>query len=257
MATMTAAASACSATIARTFDVPLDLVEYFATLYDDVTSGACDAEVACETIAQCYEAELASAMVEAIRAVAPSSAAAGSTDDDAASDDVLDSPVTLATSTPAAPEATGNANAANNKYGLSGEWGADYDALRRLEKANATRRTAATGSCTLITSAELIAATHVADPVARRLALKELCPCHVRKDVPEFWERVVVMARTDEDAAVRLQALHNLADGSPPRMEDVVVETMALLERDADADVRKAARKVMTSYRHAGKWNVM
>eukprot|EP01139_Manchomonas_bermudensis_P024381 Amastigsp_a842558_127.p1 type:complete len:237 gc:universal Amastigsp_a842558_127:729-19(-) len=141
--------------------------------------------------------------------------------------------------------------ASKSKYALEGSWGT-LDALKALERKNAGSTEPET-----VTSAELLAATFVADPIARKAAVKELCPCHVRKDVPEFWARIAEMAVNDVDAGVRAQAMHDLCDGSPPWMEDKVLECLRELEHDADPAIRKKARMVLTSYRYEGKWNVM
>ena len=47
------------------------------------------------------------------------------------------------------------------------------------------------------------------DPIVRQRALREMCPCRVKDDLSEFWERVLAM-RKDESALVRKQvrAMH-------------------------------------------------
>ena len=54
------------------------------------------------------------------------------------------------------------------------------------------------------TIAEYVQRTHDPNPLKRRQALKELCPCHVRQDIPEVWERVFQML-SDESSIVRDQ----------------------------------------------------
>jgi hypothetical protein len=69
----------------------------------------------------------------------------------------------------------------------------------------------------------------------RKKALRELCPCHVKHNVKEFWDRIIEMTK-DEDrtysqynvsyflsANVRYQVLHNLCDGSPLAKEDEII----------------------------------
>ena len=54
------------------------------------------------------------------------------------------------------------------------------------------------------TISEYIHRTRDPDPLKRRRALKELCPCHVRQDIPEVWERVFEML-SDDSGIVRDQ----------------------------------------------------
>ena len=83
-----------------------------------------------------------------------------------------------------------------------------------------------------------------------------MCPCHVKRDVPEFWERVFELA-DDEDKDIRFQILHNMCDGSPPGYEDKVVEALEIFNRDPDLKIRRKAHQVIGSYQHEGKWNIM
>ena len=87
-------------------------------------------------------------------------------------------------------------------------------------------------------------------------AIKEMCPCHVQRDVPEFWERIFELAN-DEDKDIRFQILHNMCDGSPPNVEEKVVECLEIFNRDSDLKIRRKAHQVIGSYQHSGKWNIM
>jgi hypothetical protein len=40
------------------------------------------------------------------------------------------------------------------------------------------------------TIADYLQRTCDPDPLKRKLALKDLCPCHVRADIPELWDRI-------------------------------------------------------------------
>ena len=51
---------------------------------------------------------------------------------------------------------------------------------------------------------EVIELTKHSDARVRRAALKEMCPCHVKQDIEEFWNRVLEM-RNDPDKHVRFQ----------------------------------------------------
>ena len=103
---------------------------------------------------------------------------------------------------------------------------------------------------------DFVEATYAEAPEDRAKALKELCPCHVRKDVEIFWNRTLEMIH-DESPLVRYQALHNLCDGSPLHMEHRVVEALKVLHSDSDKLVSKTARRVLTVYRKRGDWNIM
>jgi hypothetical protein len=48
-----------------------------------------------------------------------------------------------------------------------------------------------------------------------------MCPCRVRTDQPDFWQRLFELAE-DESVKVRYQVLHNMCDGSPEDYEDKV-----------------------------------
>jgi hypothetical protein len=94
------------------------------------------------------------------------------------------------------------------------------------------------------------------DPRRRRLALKDLCPCHIKADVPEFWDRICTMTQ-DSDAGVRYQALHNLCDGSPRWREEAVIAAVSNLVGDPDREVRRTSHRILAMYRKTGRWNFM
>ena len=83
-----------------------------------------------------------------------------------------------------------------------------------------------------------------------------MCPCRVKTDLPEFWERLFELAE-DPSVKVREQVLHNMCDGSPPGYEDTVIECLEIFNRDPDAHIRRRAHKVMASYLRTGEWNVL
>ena len=103
---------------------------------------------------------------------------------------------------------------------------------------------------------ELIEFTKHENKKVKMAAVQEMCPCHVKRDVPEFWERVFELA-DDEDKEIRYQILHNMCDGSPPGYEDKVVEALEIFNRDPDLKIRRKAHQVIASYQHEGKWNIM
>ncbi|XP_062522846.1 uncharacterized protein LOC134197523 [Corticium candelabrum] len=98
--------------------------------------------------------------------------------------------------------------------------------------------------------------TRSAKPIERKRVLKEMCPCHVRADIPELWERIFELLK-DESDIVRDQALHALGDGSPRHLEERVVKAVEEMYNDPASNVRKKARKMLTAYRKTGKWNVL
>lgn len=102
----------------------------------------------------------------------------------------------------------------------------------------------------------IIELTKHPDPKVRQRAVKEMCPCHVQKDLEAFWTRVLEM-RHDEAANVRQQVLHDLCDGSPAHLEFDVAEALQDFNTDPDPEIRRKAHKALTSYRRKGKWNVL
>lgn len=101
---------------------------------------------------------------------------------------------------------------------------------------------------------ELLEATRDPNPKLRKAALLDLCPCHVRANRPEVWDRIIEM-RADEDAGVRSVVLHNLCDGSPRARHDQVVEAVEGLANDSDKKLRRRARNAMAVYRRTGVIN--
>lgn len=61
----------------------------------------------------------------------------------------------------------------------------------------------------------------------------------------------------DEDTRIRQRVLHIICDGSPDRLEDRVMDAVYEFGRDKDSEIRRQAHKVLASYQHKGKWNIM
>lgn len=91
---------------------------------------------------------------------------------------------------------------------------------------------------------EVLEFTHDPDPLVRRLAAKALCPCHVKADLPEVWDRLVEMT-DDPDAGVRLDVVHALGDGSP-RERGPEIALAPPLDREG-----------LSAYRRTGRVNVL
>jgi HEAT repeat protein len=94
------------------------------------------------------------------------------------------------------------------------------------------------------------------DPKVRAAALRNLCPCHVKRNEPLVWDRVLELA-DDPSIEVRRQVFHLLGDGSPREREEEAVAAMERMTRDPDPKLRRHARKVMARYRRGGTINVL
>src|SRR5919201_3245027 len=77
----------------------------------------------------------------------------------------------------------------------------------------------------------LLEQTHAADARLRQRAVRQLCPCKLRANYGEVWDRLLAMAR-DDDPKVRGHILHVLADGSPRSREAEVVSAIEAMQSD-------------------------
>jgi len=103
---------------------------------------------------------------------------------------------------------------------------------------------------------EVLAQTYSCDPKERATALRQLCPCHLRRNVPHIWERVMEMAG-DPEPGVRSNVLHLLADGSPRELESRVVAAIEGMLGDPDQKLRRRVRKLIGYYRRTGQINIL
>ena len=98
----------------------------------------------------------------------------------------------------------------------------------------------------------LLAMAQGEDPNERRVAVRNLCTCHVQADDDRVWERLLQMAH-DSDAGVRRDVLHAMTDSTPATRVASVVETLESLHNDPDLRLRRRIRKTLAHYRRTGK----
>ncbi|MCW8133491.1 MAG: HEAT repeat domain-containing protein [Planctomycetota bacterium] len=96
------------------------------------------------------------------------------------------------------------------------------------------------------------------DPNARvRLrAVRDACPCHQKRNVPELWDRLVEMVM-DDDPKVRTNVIHTLCDGSPRAREADVIAALERMWNDPDEKLRRHVRRLLKGYRRTGRINVL
>lgn len=103
---------------------------------------------------------------------------------------------------------------------------------------------------------ELLELTLDPDPKVRRLALKNLCPCHVRRSAAAVvWERILTLS-ADDDAGVRHDAIHALIDGSPAELAQDVYAVMDRAYHDPHPSLRRYVRRMRSLQRRTGRVNV-
>jgi hypothetical protein len=98
--------------------------------------------------------------------------------------------------------------------------------------------------------------TFDADGKIRSRAVRQLCPCHVKRHDDRIWERIFAMAE-DDDLSVRRTVLHALGDGSPRALEQRVVATLERMSDDPDPRLRRSVRKLLAHYRRTGEINIL
>ena len=101
----------------------------------------------------------------------------------------------------------------------------------------------------------LLHQTRDSNPNVRRAAVRELCPCEVRSDISDVWDRILELA-SDSDVGVRRLVFHSMIDGSPRAREREVVDTIELLREDPSPKLRRQARKLIANYRRTGQINI-
>jgi HEAT repeat protein len=94
------------------------------------------------------------------------------------------------------------------------------------------------------------------NPKVRARAVESLCPCHVKRNDPRVWDRVLSLA-DDPALEVRRWVFHLLGDGSPREREAEVVAAIERFTKDADKNLRRRARQVLAQYRRGSTINVL
>ena len=103
---------------------------------------------------------------------------------------------------------------------------------------------------------QLLVCTASADAGERAEALRSLCPCHVKRNEPRVWDRILSLVE-DPSAKVRSHVFHLLADGSPREREGEVVAAIERMQQDPDEKLRRRARKLIARYRQGGRINAL
>jgi hypothetical protein len=103
--------------------------------------------------------------------------------------------------------------------------------------------------------AVLLEQTGHGDPRIRQAAVRDLCPCHLKRNHHDVWDRLLVLA-SDPDVKVRRWVLHVLTDGSPRSREAAVAQVVEKMCDDPDMKVRRRARRIRSSYRRTGDLNI-
>jgi hypothetical protein len=103
---------------------------------------------------------------------------------------------------------------------------------------------------------DLLECTFSPDVKTRRAALHALCPCALKSNHAEVWERLFAMVN-HPDPRVRGDVLHTLCDGSPREREADVVRALEAMYHDPDPRLRRRVRQILASYRAGGKLNVL
>jgi len=94
------------------------------------------------------------------------------------------------------------------------------------------------------------------NPNERKAALRSMCPCRVKRAIDPFWVRIVEMC-SDPDDSVRYQVLHDLCDGSPSHLEDLVAETVHGFWNDSNEKIRRSARRAYGSWQRGDGINIL
>jgi HEAT repeat protein len=89
------------------------------------------------------------------------------------------------------------------------------------------------------------------DPLKRRVAIKNLCTCHVQADDDRAWA-ALLRAFDDGDIRVRREALHALTDSAPATRVPDVVRALERRYEDPDSSLRRRIRRTLLHFRRTG-----
>jgi hypothetical protein len=103
---------------------------------------------------------------------------------------------------------------------------------------------------------QLLALTASPDEAVRAAAVWTLCPCHVKRNEPAVWDRILSLV-DDPSTKVRSFVFHFLADGSPRERETEVVAAIERFQHDPDKRLRRRARQLLAQYRRSGRINAL
>jgi HEAT repeat protein len=104
--------------------------------------------------------------------------------------------------------------------------------------------------------AEVIELSYSPNYKERAEAVRALCPCKLKSDYPQVWDRLIEMA-SDEHVQVRKNVFHVLADGSPRYREQQIVEVMQGMRNDPDLKLRRHVRRLLAHYNAGGRLNIL
>ncbi|KAK5575474.1 hypothetical protein RB653_006607 [Dictyostelium firmibasis] len=100
-----------------------------------------------------------------------------------------------------------------------------------------------------LTMEQYLSLTYSDDSRTRLATLRTMCPCKVKADIDQFYDRIIEMSK-DSDRNIRYQAMHNLCDGSPAWREEAVIQTLESMHNDSDPKIRRRIHNILTHYKH-------
>ena len=103
---------------------------------------------------------------------------------------------------------------------------------------------------------ELLRLTYSRDPQTRRIAVKNLCPCHAGAELSDAVAERLFALLSDPFYGVRIDVLHNLADGMPSRYDERVTWAVEALRHDEHPKVRRYAEYLHERQQRLGRADV-
>lgn len=99
---------------------------------------------------------------------------------------------------------------------------------------------------------EILTRSYDPDPRVRRQAVRDLCPCQVKRKDLEAWTRVFELTR-DPEIVVRKNAFHGIIDGLPAELTDEAAAVLEAMRDDPEPKLRRQVRNVLSRYRRTGR----